>query len=63
MSRQLRELLASSGLELVRERRHLVFRHIPSNRIFVCSKTPSSHFFERQVRASLRRFLRANGGI
>lgn len=63
MSRTLRELLHSSGLTLIRERKHLAFRHAASNRNFVCSKTPSDHRAEAEVRASLKRFLRAHGGV
>jgi predicted RNA binding protein YcfA (HicA-like mRNA interferase family) len=60
MSRTLRELLRTNGFTLLRQRKHLVWRH-PNGRNFITAKTPSDRFAENNVRASLKRFLRANG--
>jgi predicted RNA binding protein YcfA (HicA-like mRNA interferase family) len=59
MSRALQQLLRSNGFRLLRQRKHLVWRH-PSGRNFVTAKTPSDRFAENNVRAELRRFLRVN---
>jgi hypothetical protein len=59
MSRALQQLLRSSGFRLLRQRKHLVWRH-PSGRNFITAKTPSDRFAENNVRAELRRFLRVN---
>ena len=60
MSWTLEQLLRSNGFVLLRQHKHLVWRH-PSGRNFITAKTPSDRFAENNVRASLKRFLRANG--
>jgi hypothetical protein len=59
MSRALQQLLRSNGFTLLRQRKHLVWRH-PSGRNFVTAKTPSDRRAQVAIRSSLRRFLRAN---
>jgi hypothetical protein len=59
VSRTLEQLLRRNGFTLLRQRKHLVWRH-PSGRNFITAKTPSDRFTENNVRAELRRFLRVN---
>jgi hypothetical protein len=58
MSRDLLLLFRENNLTLTRQRKHLVFRHAPSGKNFVCSKTPSCRIAEQQILSSLKRFLR-----
>ena len=60
MSRTLQRLLRDSGLVLLRQNVHMVWRH-PSGRNFITASTPSDSRAEIAVRTSLRRFLRAQG--
>jgi predicted RNA binding protein YcfA (HicA-like mRNA interferase family) len=60
VSRALLQHLRAHGFQLIRQHKHLVFRHTASGRNFVTSKTPSDRFAENNVRAELRRFLRVN---
>jgi hypothetical protein len=59
VTRLLTLLLHSNGFMLLRQHKYLVWRH-PSGRNFITAKTPSDRFRENNVRASLKRFLRAN---
>jgi hypothetical protein len=60
MSRELLQLLRANGFRLVRHRKHQIFRHSASGRNFVVAASPSDFRAELNVRAELRRFLRAN---
>jgi predicted RNA binding protein YcfA (HicA-like mRNA interferase family) len=65
MSRELLQLLRANGLQLVRQRKHQIFRHSASGRKFVAASSPSDFRAELNVRAELRRFLRSacGGGV
>lgn len=57
MSRAFLELLRSNVLVLIRQRKHLVWRHEASGRNSVTAKTPSSRRADIAIRTRLRRFL------
>jgi hypothetical protein len=63
MSRTIQRLLRENNFVLFRARKHCVWRHIPSGLNFVTASTPSDRHAEASVRASLKRFLRINGGV
>jgi predicted RNA binding protein YcfA (HicA-like mRNA interferase family) len=59
MSRTLLQLLRANGFQLVRQRKHQIFRHSASGRNFVVASSPSDFRADQNVRAELRRFLRS----
>lgn len=48
-------LIKSYGYELIREKKHFVFKHKISNQTFVCSKTASDRRSLRNIERDLKR--------
>ena len=49
------ELIRSYGYQLIREKKHFVFKHQTTGRVFVCSKSASDHRALRNIERDLKK--------
>jgi len=55
--KQIEKYMRKNGFELIRERNHLVFKHVKTKRVVVVSLSSSDTKFVRNMQSDVRRVL------
>lgn len=55
ISKEVMALIKSYGYEMVRQKKHFVFKHATSGQVFVCSKSASDYRSLRNIERDLKK--------
>lgn len=55
INKEVMALIKSYGYEMVRQKKHFVFKHTTSGQVFVCSKTASDYRSLRNIERDLKK--------
>lgn len=55
MNKETMELIRSYGYQLIRQKKHFIFRHSTTGQTFVCSKSASDHRALRNIERDLKK--------